>query len=382
MVFNGEIYNYKQLRVQLEQKGHRFKTQTDTEVIVHLYEEYGQACLQYLRGMFSFAVWDKKEQRLFAARDPFGIKPFYYYHDHEKLVFASEIKSILVVEGIGRYVDRKSLLNYLTFQYVPEPDTMFQNIYKLPPAHSLSIDRGGTMNLYKYWDPIFEPLDRPLDYFVEEIRQRMKDSVSHHMQSDVQRGCLLSSGIDSTAIAAYMSSMESIKTFSVGFEGVNDETIIARDTATRLGTDHHSKIISMDDYFGSIPKAIWHQDEPVADPSAIALYLVAQLAREHVTVVLSGEGADELFGGYGIYREPYSLRPLSWIPSPLKKLLNRLIHKLPFEFTGKNYLLRGTTPLEERFIGNAKIFTEDMKTELLRFQLNSIDNYTNPISIA
>jgi asparagine synthase (glutamine-hydrolysing) len=202
------------------------------------------------------------------------------------------------------------------------------------------------------------------------------------MVSDVERGCFLSSGIDSTAIAAHMRSIEPIRTFSVGFEGPNNETGIARQTAEALGTEHYAKIITQKDYFDTLPKAIWHQDEPVADPSAIALYHVAGLAAEHVTVVLSGEGADELFGGYRIYREPLALRPLERLPLRVRRALNRLIRLLPGGVPGKNYLLRGTTPLEERFIGNAKIFTEDMKAEVLRLDGQMLKAYKNPLQIA
>lgn len=382
IVFNGEIYNYKALRQQLQSKGHQFRTQSDTEVIVHLYEEYGPECVKMLRGMFGFVIWDRKKRQLFGARDHFGIKPFYYSCGPNQFLFASEIKSILAADGTRRSVETEAFLNYLTFQYVPEPMTMFQGIRKLPPGHTITVRPDGTIKLSRYWDPMFEPVSRPFDDYVEEIRERLKDSVVHHMQSDVERGCFLSSGIDSTAIAAHMRSIEPIRTFSVGFEGANNETTIARETAEALGTEHYSKLISEKDFFESVPKAIWHQDEPVADPSAIALYHVAQLAREHVTVVLSGEGADELFGGYRIYREPLSLRPISWLPLPIKRLLHQLVDKLPAGMPGRNYLLRGTTPLEERFLGNAKIFTEDMKAEIVRASGSLLDNYKKPVQIA
>lgn len=375
IVFNGEIYNYKELRNRLESAGHRFKTHTDTEVIVHLYEEYGEECVNLLRGMFGFAVWDRRKRQLFAARDPFGIKPFYYVKNAYQFIFASEVKSILAAGGVERTISMQSLLNYLTFQYVPEPDTMFAGIHKLPPAHTLKILADGTTEIRKYWDPLFQPENRPINDYIEELRERLKDSVVHHMQSDVFRGCFLSSGIDSTAIAAYMRSVEPIKTFSVGFEGPHNETIIAMETAKALGTEHYAKVITRQDYFDAVPKAVWHQDEPVADPSAIALYHVAQLAREHVTVVLSGEGADELFGGYRIYREPLSLAPLAWMPLPLKRALHRLISGIPGHFYGKNFLLRATTPLEERFLGNAKIFSESLKAAVVDFGTEAYGQY-------
>ncbi len=382
IVFNGEIYNYKYLRDQMKTRGHIFKTQTDTEVIVHLYEEYGESCVLHLRGMFGFVIWDRKKRQLFGARDHFGIKPFYYYSDKDQFVFGSEIKSILEAEGIQRAVEPDALMNYLTFQYVPEPMTMFKGISKLPPAHTLTINQNGHLEINRYWDPSFEPINKPFEHYVEVIREKLKDSVIHHMQSDVKRGCFLSSGIDSTAIAAYMRSIEPIKTFSVGFEGPNNETTIALESAKVLGTDHYAKIITEKDFFDVIPQVIWQQDEPVADPSAIALYHVAQLAREHVTVVLSGEGADELFGGYRIYREPLALKPVDWLPVPFKRWLHLMISILPDRLYGRNYLLRGTTPLEERFIGNAKIFSEDLKADVLNMNKDRLLNYRNPLQIA
>lgn len=380
VVLNGEIYNYKYLREMLVQKGHRFRTQSDTEVIVHLFEEYGRSCVSYLRGMFAFVVWDSRNSELFAARDYFGIKPMYYYKDSEKFIFGSEIKSILSVEGIKREVSVESLLNYLTFQYVPEPHTMFQGICKLPPAHWLHISKS-QLTIQEYWSPAFEPVDKPLEHYVEEIRAVLADSVKNHMQSDVQRGCLLSSGIDSTSIAALMRKEEAIKTFSVGFAGPNNECLIARETAAALGTEHYEKIITPEEYFEAVPNAIWHQDEPVADPSAIALYYVAQLAREHVKVVLSGEGADELFGGYGIYREPLALKPFDYLPAGFNSMMHGILKKIPFGFRGRNYLLRGTTPLEKRFFGNAKIFTEDLKAEIIGINQEEWASYHNPLHI-
>jgi asparagine synthase (glutamine-hydrolysing) len=382
IAFNGEIYNYKYLRNSLQERGHRFKTHCDTEVIVHLYEEYGEECVKQLRGMFGFVIWDRNRKLLFGARDHFGIKPFYYFHDANQFLFGSEIKSILAADGIERNIHTESLLNYLTFQYVPEPDTMFRGIRKLPPGHYVKVTYDGSLSIHRYWDPMFEPVQRPFAEYVEEIRETLKDSVIHHMQSDVDRGCFLSSGIDSTAIAAHMRAIEPIRTFSVGFEGPNNETVIAKQTAEALDTDHYAKLISRDDFFSALPKAIWHQDEPVADPSAIALWHVAELARKHVTVVLSGEGADELFGGYRIYREPLSLAPIARLPRPVQRFLHALARLLPTGVYGRNYILRGTMPLEERFIGNAKIFTEDMKAEIVRIDSEMLRTYRNPLQVA
>lgn len=382
IVFNGEIYNYKYLRDTLQAKGHQFKTHCDTEVIIHLYEEYGEDCVKQLRGMFGFVIWDRRKKKLFGARDHFGIKPFYYYNDGRRFLFGSEIKSLLAAEGVERTIDSESLLNYLTFQYVPEPSTMFQGVQKLPPGHYVTVSYEGEMAIRRYWDPMLEPQERSFDDLVEQIRETLRDSVVHHMQSDVERGCFLSSGIDSTAIAAQMRSIEPIRTFSVGFEGANNETVIAKQTAAALDTEHYDKIITEADYFATLPKAVWHQDEPVADPSAIALYHVAQLAREHVTVVLSGEGADELFGGYRIYCEPGSLAPIERLPHAVKRMLHALARLLPEGTYGRGYMLRGTTPLEQRFLGNAKIFTEDMKAEIVRADREMLRSYRNPFQVA
>ncbi|TCZ75853.1 asparagine synthase (glutamine-hydrolyzing) [Paenibacillus albiflavus] len=382
IVFNGEIYNYKELRAMLLDRGHKFKTNSDTEVIVHLYEEFGEECVKYMRGMFGFVIWDRNKKELFGARDHFGIKPFYYHYSGRQFLFGSEIKSLLAAEGMNRSIHQDSLLNYLTFQYVPEPNTMFDGVQKLPPAHYVKVSFNGQMSIHRYWDPMFDPVDRPFDEYVEQIRHTLRDSVKHHLVSDVERGCFLSSGIDSTAIATMIKEIEPLRTFSVGFEGANNETIIARQTAAAIGTMHYDKMISEKDFFSTLPKAVWHQDEPVADPSAIALYHVAGLASEHVTVVLSGEGADELFGGYRIYREPQALRPLQALPVPLQRVIHRMAQALPGGFPGRGYMLRGTTPLEERFLGNAKIYTEDMKSEILRMDREALRQYKNPFQIA
>lgn len=380
VIFNGEIYNYKQLRELLVNKGHRFRSQSDGEVIAHLYEEYGTSCVTRLRGMFAFAIWDKEKRELFAARDFFGIKPFYYYQDREKLIFASEIKSILFSGELKRELSPDSFLNYLTFQYVPDPNTMFKGIYKLPPGHWMRVSQKG-VKIQRYWEPSFEPVDRPLDTCIEELRAALANSVKYHLQSDVKVGCFLSSGIDSTVIAALMCKEGPVQTFSVGFAGTNNECQIAGRTAAELKTLHHERVITEDDYFDVVSQAVWYQDEPVADPSALALYLLSQMAREQVKVVLSGEGADELLGGYKIYREPLALRPFDFIPDKLKEMLRGVLTAFPVDIKGRNYLLRGVTPLEQRFFGNAKIFTEEFKEEITLFSPHVLLSYQNPLGI-
>lgn len=357
MVCNGEIYNYRSLREDLLKRGHLFRTAGDTETIIHLYEEYGRECVHYLRGMFAFILWDKRTETFFAARDHFGIKPFYYTYDKEKLICSSTLKSLLKAAGTQPRLDLQSLVYYLTLQYVPEPWTMLERIWKLPPAHRLTVQKG-SIQVERYWLPEFKPVEQPVEKIRQKIREVLQESVRLHIQSDVPVGCFLSSGIDSTAIAALMRKLQPVKTFSVGFEG-NNECTISRITAAELQTEHDEQLITEDDYFNVVNDCIQFQEDPVADPSAIALYIVAKMAARHVRVVLSGEGADELFGGYRIYKEPLALAPLRWMPPPLKKTLHTLVRKMP-GFHGKNYLLRATMPLEDRFVGNAKLFTDEV----------------------
>ncbi len=358
LICNGKIYNYQALKKELQAKGHIFRTAGDAETIVHLYEEHGKDCVHHLRGMFAFILWDSRTETFFAARDHFGIKPFYYTHDKEKLVCSSELKSLLAAGNIPMHLDLQSLAYYLTFQYVPDPGTMLEGIRKLPPAHRL-LAQGGIIKIERYWQPDFKPVEQPANNIRQEIRKALQESIRLHLQSDAPPGCFLSSGIDSTAITALVRQLQPIKTFTVGFEGDNNECNIARTTAARLGTEHYERVIGEEEYFGVIGDCIRFQDDPVADPSAIALYMAAEMAARHVKVVLSGEGADELFGGYRIYQEPIALRPLQWMPDPLKKAVHKLAKEMP-AFRGKNYLLRATTPLEKRFVGNAKLFTDDV----------------------
>ncbi len=359
LLFNGEIYNYKELRKDLLDKGHEFKTETDSEVIVHLYEEYGTEFVKMLRGMFAIAIWDNSLRRLLLARDLFGIKPLYYAVDDGFLAFGSEIKSLLKIPEVSREVDREAFWNYLTFQYVPEPRTMFEGVKKLPPAHFLLYE-DGKWEITRYDQLDFQPHDLPLSYFVEGTLDVLRDSVRMHMNSDVPRGAFLSSGVDSSAIVALLKEIEEVQTFTVGFEGAGGQSELefAKETARLLGTTHRDTVISAKQYWEMLPRLVYHQDEPVADPSAIALYFVAELASQYVTVVLSGEGADEIFGGYTIYREPLSLKMFDKIPSGMRKTLGDFAELLPFGMKGRGFLLRGSKPLEERFFGNAYLFSE------------------------
>jgi len=305
LIFNGEIYNFQQLRRELQAKGHRFRTRTDAEVVVHLYEDLGVDCLHKLRGMFAFAIWDKIEKRLFLARDRFGIKPLYYTLSGEKFIFGSELKALLAHPSVEAEFNQAALPHYLTFQYFPDPDTAFKGLFRLRPAHCLVLDQKG-LHLKKYWHLQFKPdYSQELPHFIEMTDYLLQESVRLHMISDVPRGAFLSSGIDSSNIVALLNRIEIVNTYSVGCEGGKyDELPQARRTAAFLGTRHKEIKVGPKDFWDNLPMITWFQDEPVADPAAIALYFVAKLAASDVKVVLSGEGADEVFGGYDIYREP------------------------------------------------------------------------------
>jgi asparagine synthase (glutamine-hydrolysing) len=302
LVYNGELYNYRALRKELQARGCRFNTDGDTEVLLQMYLEYGEQCLSYLQGMFAFAIWDKRRRTLFLARDRLGIKPLYYRMDHGTLAFASEIKAVLALNTAPARLDRQALHDYLTFRYTISPHTMFSSISKLPPAHSLSLS-GDHFRIERYWAPDYRKTEHMTEEeWIEAFRRRFTDTVTAHLVSDVPVGVLLSGGLDSSVVAAVMQGQLShpIKTFSVAFAegGIYDERPYARKVAQHLGTDHHEICITAKDFIDALPAYIWHMDEPVADPASIPLYYVSQLARRHVTVVLSGEGSDELLAGY------------------------------------------------------------------------------------
>ena len=372
LVFNGEIYNYRQLRRELKAGGHRFRSRTDAEVVVHLYEDLGEACVKKLRGMFAFAIWDTAEKRLFMARDRFGIKPLYYTRVGDTFLFASEAKALLKHPAVDAKLNTPALPHYLTFQYFPDPETAFEGIYRLRPAHHLTLDAKG-QRMKKYWQLTFNPdFGKSERHFIEMTDHLLQESVRLHMISDVPRGAFLSSGIDSSNIVALLNLVEEVRTYSVGCEGgIYDELPPARETAAFLGTRHRDVRISAAEFWDTLPGILWFQDEPVADPAAVALYFVARLASNDVKVVLSGEGADEVFGGYNIYREPAAVAPVQHLPAPLKGILCGVSSRLPDGYRGKSYLRRATTPLEQRYFGNAHIFSEHEKDLLLNRDLFS-----------
>ncbi|MEN1970303.1 asparagine synthase (glutamine-hydrolyzing) [Lentibacillus sp. N15] len=367
LVFNGEIYNYVELRQDLLQEGYTFATESDTEVIAALFVKHKEQAFQYLRGMFSILVWDKENETLYGARDPFGIKPLFYKETEEGAIFASEKKSITVMEETQK-VDSESLQHYLSFQFVPEPYTMTTGIKKMEPGHYFVKKPGQPIAFTQYWQATFNPVLMDKQNWITRIQDVMYDSVKVHMRSDVPVGSFLSGGIDSTIIVAMAREFNpNIKTFSVGFEREGfSEVDVAKETAEKLNVENISYTISPEEYVEKLPKIMWHMDDPLADPACVPLYFVAREARKHVTVVLSGEGSDELFGGYNIYREPESLKLFQSIPKPAKDLLARVADVLPEGVRGKSFLERGTTPLRERYIGNAKMFEDVEKRQLLQ----------------
>lgn len=364
LTFNGEIYNYKQLREELISLGHSFYTKTDSEVILQGYEEWGEKVLDRLRGMFGFAIYDTTDKSLFIARDFFGIKPIHYAQVGSHFVYGSEIKSILEFPEYERKFNARTLDNYLSFQYALPPETFFEGIYCLLPGHYLRL-KDGELTIKRYWEATFEPDDSLTeDEATDKIEQVFEESVNAHKISDVEVGCFLSSGVDSSYVSTYFADQ---KTFTVGFDFGEkyNEIDWAKELSAKIGVDHHYKVISSEEFWGNIRKVQYHMDQPLADPSCIALYFVAKLASEHVKVVLSGEGADELFGGYTIYNEVNSLRGYQKLPLGLRKFLAGVVRPMP-KFKGRNFILRGAQTVEERFIGNAFMFNKSEKQKILK----------------
>jgi asparagine synthase (glutamine-hydrolysing) len=324
IVFNGEIYNFRDLRADLEKRGYRFTSNSDTESILHLYEEYGEDCVQHLRGMFAFAIWDGRKRKLFLARDRFGKKPLHYLHDGEKLVFGSEIKSILQHPDVRPEVHRPAIINYLAYGYTPDPDTMFKGIAKLPPGHTLSWQEGA-VTVRQYWDIKFQPEHpaREDAFYLDEVDRLLHEAVKIRLVSDVPLGAFLSGGIDSSLVVAMMARQmgEPVKTFSIGFDDDKyNELPYARMVAKRYGTDHHEEIVKPDAE-EILADLITVFDEPFADSSAIPTYYVSRLARRHVTVTLSGDGGDEIFAGYGRYLDSVLSEYTDRIPHALRQLV-------------------------------------------------------------
>ena len=359
IVFNGEIYNYRELKEELTKKNYKFKTKTDTEVILRGYEEYGEKILDKLRGMFAFVIYDKNNKEIFAARDFYGIKPFYYAKMNNTFIFGSEIKSFLIHPDFKKELNRNMLEYYLTFQYSVGKETFFKNVYKLMPGHYLTY-KEGKLNIKKYYSLEFEE-DNTLSYeeWKEGINNRLKDSIKAHKISDVEVGSFLSSGVDSSYIAAN-SNVD--KTFTVGFSDKKySEIRYAEELSKKINTTNINKVISKEEYFKNLSNIMYYMDEPLADPSAVALYFVTKIASENVKVSLSGEGADEIFGGYNIYQESFVWPWYYKIPFPIRKIIGSIASIFPAH-RGLNFLVRRGKKLEDRFVGNAFIFdTKEIK---------------------
>ena len=382
LVFNGEIYNYQELREDLIKKGHIFKTETDSEVLIHLYEDCKNEMVKKLRGMFAFAIWDKNEKTLFAARDHFGIKPFYYTQvekdGQQSLIFGSEIKSLLMHPNFKKEVNKEALKPYLTFQYSVLDETFFKGVFKLRPGHFM-VYKNGELKIEKYWDVEFNQEDISLEESIKRIQDAVSESVEVHSHSEVPLGSFLSGGVDSSYIAKCLMPQ---KTFSVGFEQENfDESDLAKDLSDILGIENVRKTITADECFEMLPTIQYHMDEPQSNPSSVPLYFLAKLAREHVTVVLSGEGADEIFGGYEWYDDDPKLKKYKKLPAFIRKPVAKVAKKMPY-FKGRTTLIRGGSPVEDTFIGQAQIFEEREAVDVLKapYQKSpSVKDITKPI---
>jgi asparagine synthase (glutamine-hydrolysing) len=378
LVYNGELYNYRELRKELQALGYEFHTSSDTEVLLYMYFEYGEQCLAHLQGMFAFAIWDKRCRTLFLARDRLGIKPLYFRMANDTFSFASEIKALLALDDMPRRLDGQALHDYLTFRYTISPRTMFYGIEKLPPAHSLMLSEGD-LRIERYWSPDYRKTESMVDEeWIEALGRQFTDTVTSHLVSDVPVGVLLSGGLDSSVVAAVMQARltKPIKTFSVAFAegGIYDERPYARKVAQHLGTDHHEICINAQDFLEALPAFIWHMDEPVADPAAIPLYYVSQLARRHVTVVLSGEGSDELLAGYAFWVQFKGYRRLKLfkrLPVLVRETFIRGLNSSLFRSDKlEKYLQMSRQPISSygRMVPNYQdnVFNEDEKRRLYR----------------
>jgi asparagine synthase (glutamine-hydrolysing) len=405
ITYNGEIYNFPILQKGLSQRGHRFRTRSDTEVIIHAYEEYGTDCLRHLRGMFAFAIWDAKKSQLFLARDRLGKKPLYYYFNNERFVFTSEIKAILQDQGIPRAIDLTALKDYFTYGYIPFPKTIFKDIYKLPPAHFMVVSLLDarvttvkpikqaklTIKIDQYWDIKYEP-DYSLSerQWIEALLEKLKEAVKIRLISDVPLGVFLSGGLDSSTVVALMSMVQDmpVKTFSIGFKEEDfSELRYARTVAERFGTKHHEMIVEPD-AIEILPRLAWQFDEPFADSSAIPTYYVSKIARENVTVILSGDGGDETFAGYNRYASAFWFYNYArFIPRSFRRLIFGGISSLmPCGMRGKGFLRHLALNPFEYYKGMIsqddmqyldKLFSGDIKKEIIKLNQSNEFLYDN-----
>lgn len=383
ITFNGEIYNYIELREMLAKQGYEFQTDSDTEVLLAMYVRYGEEAVKHLRGMFDFVIWDTQEKVLFGARDHFGIKPLYYAQVGDKFYYASENKAIYSqLQKDQRTFDKNALQDYMTFQFVPEPETLTKEIRMLQPGHYFIKRPGEDIQIKRYFYAQFKPVDRPEDEYVKKVRDVLIDSVKAHMRADVPVGSFLSGGIDSSIVVAIAKDLNpNLETISVGFEREGySELDVAQETADKLGVKNFSSVITPEEFMKTFPHFVWSMDDPLADPAAVPQYFLAKEARKRVKVALTGEGADELFGGYKIYHEPESLKCFNYT-KPINGLLHKIAEIAPEGMKGKSFLMRGTTPLEKRYVGNAFIFDEEEKKQFIKDYNadHSFDKITAPL---
>ncbi|MGN0203642.1 MAG: asparagine synthase (glutamine-hydrolyzing) [Coprococcus sp.] len=380
VVFNGEIYNYRELQMELIAMGHHFRSRSDTEVLLHGYEAWGTELMDYLRGMFAFVIWDRKKQKLFGARDFFGIKPLYYTLMGGELMFASEIKAFLDHPLFKKELNEERLADYMTFGCVPGTETMFKNVFKLAPGHYFEFENG-IMSITRYYQAAFHPdNEKSFNQMRDELEDRVRDSICAHEIADVEVGCFLSSGVDSSYVASQLAKHQKINTYSVGFASEKyDESSDAARIAEHLHVTNYRSIIDADDYFESLPKAQYYLDEPLGNPSANSLWHLCQLAGEDLKVVLSGEGADEMFGGYCVYQEPLALEKYQKLPLSLRRRLGETARKLP-DFKGRNFLIRGSQTVEERYIGNSNVYKVGEREQYLKhhYEARTPQYYTKP----
>ncbi len=388
MVFDGEIYNYVELARRLADRGVRLRTRSSAEVLLEMYAWLGKDVVRQLRGMYAFAIWDRRNRELFCARDPFGIKPFFYAltagghqpRSAPQLRFASERKA-LADAGEVTAIDPDALRRYLSFQYVPAPATLVPPARSLPPGHVLIARPGGRVDVFRYWRPELKPARSPSSSSPEKILAALRDSVAVHLRSDVPAGAFLSSGVDSATLCALAAEISpGLLTFTVGFERHGySEIEDAAATAEALGVKSIPYVISPDEFLARLPQIVWHLDDPMADAAAVPLWFAAREARKHVKVVLSGEGADELFGGYGVYYQPGVVRAGRALPGWGRSTLGRVASELPAGGRGKGLLSRASTPLRRRYIGNAYVYHADEARALVRRSSGSEFDVTDPV---
>ncbi|MGM9661739.1 MAG: asparagine synthase (glutamine-hydrolyzing) [Oscillospiraceae bacterium] len=381
ITFNGEIYNFQELREELLKKGHVFTTRTDTEVLLHGYEEWGEALPGKLRGMFAFVIYDRKEQSLFGARDIFGIKPFYYYRDGGTFLYGSEVKGFLPHPNFRRTFNEQWLPTYLCFEYLPCDETLFENVHKLPAGCWFKL-KNGEMRLERYFDLRYDIRSgKTMEQWMDEIEETFRASCKAHCISDVEVGCFLSSGVDSSFVTRLLSEDMPVRAFSVGYaEKKYSELPHAVELAEKIGVECITREITAEQFFDAVPAVQYHMDEPLPNPSAVPLYYLTQMAGKEVKVVLSGEGADELFGGYNYYKECLDFEKYMKVPAPIRRLAGNVAEKLP-AFHGRRFLMRGRYPLEKRYIRNNYNYHYTELGEILKDTAHVVapDTLTKPI---